>query len=232
MVSFSTEFPNIAKNIQNCKQITKLGKDQFFEEIDSASHTTRENMREHAEDYFRANKLRGEIINDPKDLTRLGHLHQWTMLLLNPDVMEALEDAPFDIRDYQDAVRIEDWDKLEELLECLEGIPINNYVMWGFLSNDNLPFQGLEMENLPCRLALDSILPDVYFPFELQVPTDADVRETTAFDAGFFDRWCPGGWTCPRHECNDEDPLREAVVPGLGMPGGWVTFDLATRPRF
>ena len=231
MVSFDTEFPTVAENIRNCVRLTDIQKKNFFTEIDGASHGTREKMKEDAEIYFYAKKFLGEQFRDRDDLTRLGNLHGWSALRNDGRAKKIFRDTPYGIEGYQDAVKTGDWSKLGEMLEYLEDIPLG-YVIWGFRGEDNAPFVGIDLADLPCRLALGSVDPDAYFPVEIKVPEDAEVREATAFDAGIFDLWCPGGWTCPRSECQDKPGLREAVIPGAYMPGGWVTFGHTFPPEF
>ena len=231
MESFEIVFPVAARNIKKCEQLADDDKGIFFALIDGAGHATSRDMEEHAEDFFRANRMRGAVCAHRDGITRLGHLHQWSALLGDDGAMEVLRDAPFDIRDYQDAVKTEDWMMLEEMLDYLEDVPIN-YVVWGFLSNGKSPYNGIDLRTLPCRLGLEPVDPDAFFPIEIEVPADAQLNEATAFDAGFFVFWCPGGWTCPRPECPDADGFREVITLGANVPGGWVTFDHAAPPYF
>ncbi len=231
MDAFDVKFPDVSNNIRDCTQLTKADKDQFFAAIDSATPTSINEMRDAAEKYFRANKLRGATFEDRDGLTRLGHLHGWSALRQDDAVMEVLNELPTDISRYKDAVKIEDWDKLKEMLEYLEDVPLM-YVVWGFTGNGNIPFEGVNLSDLPCRLALDPIEPDAYFPFEIQVPDNAEVKEATAFDAELNECWRPGGRTIPLPRCADKSGFREAVMPGAGMTGSWVTFRQANPPRF
>jgi len=229
MQHFRDEFPQIADNILQCNQLSTDDKNAFFAEFDGASHASKKALKEHAERYFNSRKLKGSNFEHRASLRCLGHLHLWSALASDLDLLEFLEDIPLDLRDVRDSVSVGNWDKLEEMLECLEGVTLR-YVVWGFYNNDDLPFSGIDLKMLPCRLALESIDIEDYFPFEVTVPTDEPVHEATAFDAGLFDLWRPGGWTTPLASCSSEAPLREAVMPGEGLDGGWVQFDYATTP--
>lgn len=229
MAVFEDEYHIIAQHITECTQLTEEEKQQFFDEINGDGNKSKDELTLHAENYFRSRKMIGEEFRERESLSSLGHLHSWTALEVNSDVNEILGEAHMSFFSIRESYMTGSKDKLVEMLECLEDIPLK-YVVWGFY-NGLHPFGGVDMERLPCILALNSTDLHDYFPFEISVPADAAVHEATAFDAGMFDLWCPGGYTCPLHECDNENGLREAIMPGTGLNEAWVSFNYASFPE-
>lgn len=230
MALFEEEYPVIADHIANCDQLEANQRQECFETINGDGTRPRNELAIKANEYFRTHKMLGEEFRDRAALGKLGHLHLWTALEANSDVTESLDESYLDLGRIRESYKAGEVEKLIEMLQCLEDVPFK-YVVWGF-HNGLQPFMGVDVERLPCRLALNSIDINDYLPFEINVPPTVAVHEATAFDAGFFDLWCPGGLTCPLHECDGETGLREAVMPGDELDNAWVSFRYVNFPEF
>jgi hypothetical protein len=211
LANFEDWFPKQAANVRTCSELSKDDKSLFFNELDGVGHAAASDAERHARAYFHAHKFLGGTVSLRSSRERLGRLHEWTAV----EWLASRASVPRDKLDsYRDSVRVGDMSIVDELLDLLGAQPMPP-VVWCFRdSAADSPFRAVDAATLPCRLALDKLAKDDYLPLEIQMPSSAVARKSTAFDAAFQQHWCPGGTSCPRTECRDQNGLPEVVVAG------------------
>ncbi len=211
MSTFETWFPQQAKNIHECTELTRNAKTNFVSEINGAGHATKSDMSAHAKRYFRNHKFLGNAVVLRNNGETLGRLHEWSKI---EELTSRLRLPSDKVASYKDNVRVGNMDRLEELLDLLQGEAMPP-VVWCFREpNGDAPFRNVNLALLPCRLGLPKLDKNDYLPLEIDVPTDLPARKATAFDGAFQEYWSPGGLSCPRNECPGETGLPEVIVPG------------------
>lgn len=75
-------------------------------------------------------------------------------------------------------------------------------LMWSYRNTDPAdPFAGIEINDLPCRLALPSYAASEHVAFGHYVSAENRPCVPTFFDAGLSNEWRPGGKTHPLPPC-------------------------------
>lgn len=228
MKKFEKLFPKQARDVRECTVLTNDIKAEFFALFDGRRHTTKSDMEFEAKKYFREHKFLGAVVALRAHGERLGRLHEWSAV--EGLVFDALDLTYDKVASYRDKVTMGDMNALDELLDRLQDESIA-LVVWCFRNlNGGPPFKDISLDSLPCRLGLDKLDIDDYFPIEINVPTGLPVRRSTAFDGAYNEYWCPGGTTCPREECSGESGLPEVVAPGSKLHVNGLKFKHAKSP--
>ena len=238
MTSFKHHFWKPAQNIKQCKQLKETQKRAFFAKCATAG-SDKDDIRKVALDHFCANKLVGSRARLPKG-ANLGRLHQWESLAKSIARSARGGSSPARVRPlkrFQERFihgsaatrRL----VVEELLAYLSGLSIAP-VVWAFVQvKADRAFVGKSYDRLACRLGLEPIDGEAYFPMAFDIPICA-IKNPTAFDAGLYEHWCAGGKTCPREACKKSTGFREVVMPGyaVGSAPDGLRFSDATVPAF
>jgi len=212
------EFPIHFNHIESCTQLKAHQKDAFVDACALAG-PNKDDIRAAAEQYFRDNKMLGNPVDLPDDAS-LGRLHMWTALANlfagSPDVTA---DRRGPLKDLQDrystgnpGVRAR---VIEEVLDRFADQSVA-YIVWAFVfRRRQMPFSAAHMPKLPCRLGLEEIEHDCYFPLVFPEPS-CEIRCPTAFDPGMklLPYWRPGGKSWPREKCKSSTGFQEVLMPG------------------
>ena len=117
MSTFENWFPQQAKNIQECAELTRNAKTDFISEINGAGHATKSDMSAHAKRYFRNHKFLGNTVTLRNNDEALGRMQEWTKI---EELTSRLRLPSDKVASYKDNVRVGNMDKLEELLDLLQ----------------------------------------------------------------------------------------------------------------
>jgi hypothetical protein len=237
---FETYLPTQARNIENCTQLTEAQKKDFFETMSHAVNDEKV-VRNMAEKYFRepGRKLCGKSVMLDTEI-HFGRVHEWRAIenLLrdckkyNGDIVPAETVLGWKERFLTGAPAIKR-NVLEEVLETLQDFKAPSpCIIWAFLFMEaDRPFAKENLDELPCRLGLKSMMSNEYLPMELHTNMVTGAKAPTAFDAELYEYWCPGGRTCPRSECSGKNGFHEAVMGGRGA-GGVSLWHIVKAPTF
>jgi len=220
IMKFEKHFPKQTQNINGCNQLNSEAKAAFFTEIDSIDEEDKVAVEQAAEKHFHKNSFRGNVVELTLD-ERLGHLQRWSSFI---DFIRSIAPSKDAEKDKLDETinkvsggELDAVDAVNEMLDLLGlGETPMTPLVWCFRTRTQSPFVGLDLDSLPCRLGLHGNLDKAnYFPMEITPPA-IEIRTPTAFDAGMFEHWCPGGKTCPRDEdqCKGQEGLEEVVING------------------
>ncbi|NOS89333.1 MAG: hypothetical protein HOP34_12510 [Methylococcaceae bacterium] len=228
-----------------------------IEGITSATDTASEKqtVKDKANEYFHNNQFTGQQLTLKKS-ERLGRLQSWNGFInhiepllppRNKDIFDKdkLESIKRKVKHGDLSAAEEIFNLVEEALKpylipkrpltlgkipkpplTLGEIPIPP-LTWCFRADTPAPFEGIHLDSLPCRLGLKYLDIQKYLPIEITPPLNIVAKIPTAFDAGLFVHWRPGGKTCHRDgcECQQKDGLDEVVI----MDG--LTYDHAKPPK-
>lgn len=247
--AFESFFPIQAANISNCRQLSDRQKQDFLDAM-NLDRADKKSIEDAARRYFRQDgrKLCGNAISVGQN-TRVGRLHIWSAIEVliarcrnSGDFNTARQSMTREWQNrFRDGDHKEKVNVIEEVVEFLEELHASSPpIIWAFLFVESeKPFDGVNFNELPCRLGLENISSDEYLPFEIELPSDCDARTPTAFDAGMDEHWCPGGRTCPRKECVKKNVaqsgFQEIVLRGYDSShssDGLNMWDAAKPPKF
>jgi hypothetical protein len=154
----------------------------------------------HAECFFRANKLLGpaeplstdEVLGTVRSRTALLERLMACAGLTRSNAAALLSNwVLFDSSDLQDEVQT-----------LLGDAKVSQYMTWSYRNAKDQydPFNGVDLQDLPCRLGLPSMGAD-HYAFGHMLPAASAPRKPTAFDGGMNEQWIPGGYTLPYGAC-------------------------------
>ncbi len=208
--NYRSRFPECWENLQTDPHLSDAQRTAFLDYLESVPGIDVEQV---ACRYFYnpANCLLGSTVN-VKGITLgriaskegfLEHIENsaWSVYRIDKADARAL---------FDDLIGFDQSKQMDLLKHSYPVFQLSPHNMWSFKNDSSYddPFEA--MGDLPCRLGLPRLKPP-YVGWGHALPDHIAAHIPTAFDAGIFPTWHPGGTTKPLATCPGESGLGEYV---------------------